>query len=165
MNYDVTIDQRQCRLELEQKDGQWLCQLDGREVRIDPVLLRHNVLSLLIDGVSYEVKREMIGTEVHLWIGGARYQAELRDPRSLHSRKAAGGAAEGTKKIVAPMPGKVVRVLVQEKMEVMAGQGVVVVEAMKMQNELKSPKQGIVRKVVVVEGANVSAGDVLLIID
>ena len=165
MNYDVTIDNRQCRLELAQKDGQWLCRLDGREVKIDPVLLRHNVLSLLIEGVSYEVKREVTGAEVHLWIGGARYQSELRDPRSLYNRRATGGAAEGSKKIVAPMPGKVVRVLVKEKMEVMAGQGVVVVEAMKMQNELKSPKQGIVQKVVVAEGASVSAGDVLLIVD
>jgi biotin carboxyl carrier protein len=63
------------------------------------------------------------------------------------------------------MPGKVVRVLVREKEEVQAGQGVVVVEAMKMQNELKSPKQGIVQKVMAKEGANVNAGDVLLIVE
>ena len=72
---------------------------------------------------------------------------------------------EGKKKIVAPMPGKVVRVLVKEGAEVEAGQGVVVVEAMKMQNELKSPKQGTVQKVIAVEGANVNAGDVLLIVE
>jgi biotin carboxyl carrier protein len=165
MNYDVTIDDKRYRLELARKDGQWHCHLDGRAVQVDPVLVRHNVLSLIIGGVSYEVKRELTASEVHLWIGSARYRTELRDPRALHSHRAESGTTEGAKKIVAPMPGKVVRVLVKEGMEVQAGQGVVVVEAMKMQNELKSPKQGIVRKAQVVEGANVNAGDVLMIVE
>ena len=169
MNYDVIIDNRHCRLELVRKgngkDGRWLCKLDGREVSVDPVLIRHDVLSLLIDGASYEIKRETTISETHLWVAGTGYRTEVRDPRSLHSHRASTGAAEGTKKILAPMPGKVVRVLVKEKMEVQAGQGVVVVEAMKMQNEMKSPKQGIVQKVAVAEGASVNAGDVLLIIN
>jgi|SRR6266700_2119929 len=165
MTYDVTIDDKHYRLELSHKDGKWLCHLDGREMQVDPALIGHNVLSLIIGGVSYEIKRELSAPDMHLWIGGARYRAELRDPRSLRSRRAESGAAEGTKKIMAPMPGKVVRVLVKEKMEVQAGQGVVVVEAMKMQNELKSPKQGIVQKVMVTEGANVKAGDVLLVVE
>jgi biotin carboxyl carrier protein len=165
MNYDVTIDDHHYRLELARKDGQWRCTLDGRAVQVDPVLLRHNVLSLIVGGVSYEIKRELTASEIHLWIGSARYRTELRDPRSLHSRHAESGSATGAKKIVAPMPGKVVRVLVKEGMEVQAGQGVVVVEAMKMQNELKSPKQGIVRKGMVAEGANVNAGDVLMVVE
>ena len=164
MNYDVTIDNRRCRLELARKDGRWLCKLDGREVDVDPVLIRHDVLSLLIGGASYEIKRETTPAGTHLWVGGKRYVAEVRDPRALRSSKSSADTAEGARKIVAPMPGKVVRVLVKEKAEVQAGQGVVVVEAMKMQNELKSPKQGIVQKVAVAEGANVNAGDVLLII-
>jgi biotin carboxyl carrier protein len=63
------------------------------------------------------------------------------------------------------MPGRIVRVLVKEKSEVEAGQGVVVVEAMKMQNEIKSPKKGMVQKVLAAEGANVNAGDVLAIVE
>jgi biotin carboxyl carrier protein len=165
MTYDVTIDEKHYRLELAHKDGQWLCHLDGREVHVDPVLVRHNVLSLIIGGVSYEIKRELSASDIYLWIGGARYRTEVRDPRSLQGRRAENGSAEGKKKITAPMPGKVVRVLVKETMEVQAGQGVVVVEAMKMQNELKSPKQGIVLRVMVAEGANVKAGDVLLVIE
>jgi biotin carboxyl carrier protein len=66
---------------------------------------------------------------------------------------------------VALMPGKVVRVLVEEKAEVEAGQGVIVVEAMKMQNEIKSPKQGTVVKIVAEVGASVNAGDVLAVIE
>jgi biotin carboxyl carrier protein len=63
------------------------------------------------------------------------------------------------------MPGKVVRVLAGEKTEVDAGQGVLVVEAMKMQNELKSPKKGIVQKILASEGAAVNAGDVLAVVE
>jgi biotin carboxyl carrier protein len=63
------------------------------------------------------------------------------------------------------MPGRIVRVLVTEKSEVEAGQGIVVVEAMKMQNEIKSPKKGVVQKVLAVQGAAVSAGDVLAIVE
>jgi biotin carboxyl carrier protein len=63
------------------------------------------------------------------------------------------------------MPGKVVRVLIPEKGEVKAGQGVLVVEAMKMQNEVKSPKDGTVEKIIAGEGTNVNAGDVLAIVE
>jgi len=165
MNYDVSVDGKAHRLELARKAEQWECKLDGRLVPVDVVMLRRNVMSLLIEGVSYEVRREHTVAGLRLSIGTKRYAVELKDPRSLHSRRAESGSTEGKKKIIAPMPGKVVRVLVQEKMEVQAGQGVVVVEAMKMQNELKSPKQGIVQKVMAVEGANVNAGDVLLIVE
>ena len=63
------------------------------------------------------------------------------------------------------MPGKIVRLLVTEKSEVEAGQGIVVVEAMKMQNEIKSPKKGVVQKILVAQGASVNAGDVLAIVE
>jgi biotin carboxyl carrier protein len=165
MNYDVFIDGKQYRLELDQLDGQWDCRLDGRAVTLDAVITRQNVLSLLMDGKSYEIKREISPTDLHLWVGSTRYAAELRDPRSLRSRRAEAESADGVKKIVAPMPGKVVRILVREGTEVQVGQGVIVVEAMKMQNALKSPKQGMVQKVVVAEGAAVNAGDVLVIVE
>ena len=66
---------------------------------------------------------------------------------------------------MASMPGKVVRILVRERAEVEAGQGIVIVEAMKMQNEIKSPKKGILRRLLAVEGNNVNAGDVLAIVE
>jgi pyruvate carboxylase subunit B len=70
--------------------------------------------------------------------------------------------AEGRQQVVAPMPGKVVRVLVSAGEQVEAGQGLLVVEAMKMQNEIRSPKSGTVEKVVASEGQAVNAGDVLV---
>lgn len=165
MIYDVSIDGKSYRLELEQLAGCWKCKLDGQEVQMDALLRRPDVLSILVAGCAYEVKRERSATDTHLWVGSARYAADLRDPRSWRSRPAGRGDEKGPRRLVALMPGKVVRVLVEEKAEVEAGQGVLVMEAMKMQNEIKSPKKGVVEKIVAVVGANVNAGDVLAIVE
>ncbi|HKD01435.1 MAG TPA: biotin/lipoyl-containing protein [Terriglobales bacterium] len=165
MIYDVTIDGQNYRLELDRIDGRWQCRLDDREVQMDAILARRDVLSLIISGTSYEVKRERTSTGLNLWVGPVRYAAELRDPRSLRSRKGTGADEKGPRKLVAPMPGKVVRLLVAEKARVEAGQGILVVEAMKMQNEIKSPRAGIVQKLVAAEGGAVNAGDVLAIVE
>ena len=164
MTYDVNIDDKSYRLELNRIDGRWECRVDGTAVEIDAVLARRDVLSILIEGKAYEIKRERTATDMHLWVGSVRYAAQLRDPRSLRSRGRADDE-KGPRKLLAPMPGKVVRVLVKEEAEVEAGQGVVVVEAMKMQNEIKSPKKGVVRKLVATEGTNVNAGDVLAVVE
>jgi biotin carboxyl carrier protein len=165
MTYDVTVNGTAHRLELERVEDVWKCRLDGREMVVDAVLARPDVLSLLIDGRSYEIKRERTATDLHLWVGSSRFGVELRDPRSLRSRRDGAGDASGPQKLVCPMPGKIVRVLVTEKSEVEAGQGIVVVEAMKMQNEIKSPKKGVVQKVLAAAGASVNAGDVLAIVE
>lgn len=165
MTYEVTIDGKAHRLDLERSDGTWQCKLDGREIKLDAVLARRDVLSILVDGKAYEVKRERSATDMHLWVGPVRYSAEIRDPRSLRGRKGAGGDEQGVKKLVAAMPGKVVRILTPEKSEVEAGQGILVVEAMKMQNEMKSPKKGVVQRIMAAEGAAVNAGDVLAIVE
>jgi biotin carboxyl carrier protein len=164
MTYDINVEGRNYRLELIRVDGRWETRIDGREVAIDAVLARRDVLSIILDGKAYEIKRERTATDMHLWVGPRRYAVQLRDPRSLRTRASADDG-KGPRKLLAPMPGKVVRVLLKEESEVEAGQGVVVVEAMKMQNEIKSPKKGIVRKIVAAEGAPVNAGDVLAIVE
>jgi len=164
MTYDVTIAGKNYRLELNYSEGRWECRLDGRAMQIDAVLARRDVLSLIIDGRAYEIKRERTATDLHLWVGSVRYAAQLRDRRSLRSRASADDE-KGPRKLMAPMPGKIVRVLVEENAEVDAGQGLLVVEAMKMQSEIKSPKKGVVRKMVATEGASVSAGDVLAVVE
>jgi biotin carboxyl carrier protein len=165
MVYEITIDGKPHRLELEKADGGWDCRFDGRQFKVDAVVTRRDVLSLLIDGHSYEIKREQTATDLHMWVGNQRFAVELRDPRSLRSRRAGAGDEKGPRKLVAPMPGRIVRVLASEKAEVEAGQGLVVVEAMKMQNEIKSPKKGTVQKMMAVPGAAVNAGDVLAIVE
>jgi biotin carboxyl carrier protein len=165
MLYEVTIDGENHRLELERTDGGWQCRLDGLPVSVDAVLSRSNVLSLLMNGKSYEIKRELTPTGTNIWVGATLYAAQIRDPRSLLRRRNGVGDDQSPKKLVAPMPGKVVRILAREMMEVEAGQGILIVEAMKMQNEIKSPKKGIVQKLLAAEGSNVNAGDVLAIVE
>jgi biotin carboxyl carrier protein len=164
MIYDVNIEGKNYRLELNRVDSRWECRLDGHAVEIDAILTRRDVLSIILGGQAYEIKRERTANDLHLWVGSVRYAVQLRDPRSLRSRASADDG-KGPRKLLAPMPGKVVRVLVEEESEVEAGQGVVVVEAMKMQNEIKSPKKGVVRKLIAAAGANVNAGDVLAVVE
>lgn len=164
MTYEVTIEGKSYRLELEHGDAQWSCRLDGREIAVDAVLARPDVLSLRIGDKAFEVKCERVGKDLHFWVGSQRFAADVRDPRSLRSRTQTADD-HGPKKLTAPMPGKVVRVLVQEGDDVEAGAGVVVVEAMKMQNEIKSPKKGKVQKILAAPGAAVNAGDVLAVVE
>ncbi len=165
MHYEVTIDDKTYRLELVRSARGWHCRLDGEEVGVDGVLVERDVLSLLIDGKAYEIKRERTPNGLYFSLGRGRYAAELRDPRSLGGRRRKTGGDPGVKKLLAPMPGKVVRVLLREHAEVELGQGVVVVEAMKMQNEVRSPKKGIVQKILADVGTAVNAGDVLAIVE
>ncbi len=161
MIYEVTIAGKTYKVDLSRAESGWRCRLDGREVPLDITATREGVFSLLLDGKSYEVKQENTATETNIVVGHERFNAAVRDPRSFRSRNRAGAAGEGVKKILAPMPGKIVRILAQPGTEVEAGQGVLVVEAMKMQNELKSPKKGILKKLNAIEGTPVEAGQVL----
>jgi biotin carboxyl carrier protein len=164
MTYEIAIDGESYRLDLSHAEGRWSCRVDGREVEVDAVLARPNVLSLRIGNKAYEVKCERVGGDVHIWVGSRRFAAGVRDPRSLRSRTRTVDD-HGPKKLTAPMPGKVVRILLSQGTEVEAGTGVLVVEAMKMQNEVKSPKKGTIQKILVSEGAAVNAGDVLAIVE
>ena len=164
MIYEISIDGKSYRLELNQAEKRWTCRLDGREIEVDAVLARPDVISLRLGNKAYEVKCERVGSDLHLWVGSVRYEAEVRDPRSLRSRMRAVDD-HGPRKLTAPMPGKVVRILLREGAEVESGTGILVVEAMKMQNEVKSPKKGKIQKIVVMEGAAVNSGDVLGIVE
>ena len=161
MIYEVSIGEQSYRVEVERGDSGWKCKLNGQELPVDVVPGEDGVLSLLLNGKSYEVKQENSATETKVVVGQERFNVSVRDPRSFRSRRRAGDAAQGIRKITAPMPGKVVRVLAPEGTAVEAGQSVIVIEAMKMQNELKAPKNGVVKKINVSEGAAVEAGQAL----
>ena len=161
MIYEVVIDQKTYQVELVRAESGWRCRLNGHEFPADVVFSRTGVLSILVAGKSYEVKQETTGAETRIVVGHERFAATVRDPRSLRSRRRSSGASEGVKKVSAPMPGKVVRILAPAGTEVEAGQPVLVIEAMKMQNELKAPKKGKVKRITVSEGAAVEAGQVL----
>ena len=177
MTYEIIVDGRAYVVELRagDKSGEWWSRIseagakgakeERREVSFNAVFTGDDVLSLLLEGVSHEVKQDAIGRSRYLAVDGRRYEVGIRDPRSLRARRAVAGDEDGPRKLLASMPGKIVRVLAPEGSAVEAGQGVIVVEAMKMQNELKSPKSGVVKKVLAAEGAAVNAGDTLVIVE
>ena len=139
-------------------------ELDGLEGRADIREIGPGVYSILLGARSFEVKIEYGEDGYSAVVGGRRYQIAVRDPRRL-SRGGAGLADAGPLKLTAPMPGRVVRVMVEEGQTVASGQGLVVVEAMKMQNEIKSPKAGVVKAVHIKQGGSVSAGQALLVVE
>ncbi|MES1262163.1 MAG: acetyl-CoA carboxylase biotin carboxyl carrier protein subunit [Acidobacteriota bacterium] len=118
------------------------------------------VYSVIEDGASYEVRAA--GSEIT--IGGFRFEVTIDDPRRW-IRPGGAACTHGPVSIQAPMPGKIVRVLVAAGDEVTAGQGIVVIEAMKMQNELKSPRAGRVTTLRAKENDSVNAGAVLALIE
>lgn len=137
------------------------CVVDGQPMRVDAQLLQAGVMSLVVEGRQYRCVLDGDG----VWIGGRRFGFEVDDPRSLRGRRGAGAGVEGPRPVKAPMPGRVVRVLVAAGDEVAEGAGVVVIEAMKMQNELKAPKAGRVTRVAVAVGDTVGSGDVLAVVE
>jgi biotin carboxyl carrier protein len=128
------------------------------------VEVRPGVYSILDGGHSVEARVVANEGGYRVYINGLPYEVEVFDPRDRKSSPAQAGG-HGPRRVAAPMPGKVIRTLVEVGAEVSAGEGLVVVEAMKMQNEMKSPKRGRVIELRVRAGATVSAGEVLVVVD
>jgi biotin carboxyl carrier protein len=141
--------------------GRLECAVDDRAIDVDAQTIEPGILSLIVDGRQYRCLLD----EDAIVIAGRRYEFVVDDPRSLRGRRAANDGGAGPRAVKAPMPGRVVRVLVSEGDEVDERQGLVVIEAMKMQNELRSPKAGRVAKVAVATDQTVEAGAVLIIVE
>lgn len=135
--------------------------VDGERFPADARVLEPGVISLLVAGRQY---RCVLDGDAVI-IDGRRYAFEVDDPRSLAGRRRAGGGAAGPRPVKSPMPGRVVRLLVEQGDEVDEHQGVIVIEAMKMQNELKAPKAGRVASIAVGVGDTVGAGEVLVVVE
>jgi biotin carboxyl carrier protein len=158
---EVVVNGRAAKLEVDA--NKLLYKPEGaealeREFSIEP--LAPGSYSVLIGGRSYHV----VAAGGMIRVNRRAFQVEVFDPREMRGRKNA-AAGEGRQKIAAMMPGKVVRVLVEQGDTVEAGHGLVVVEAMKMQNEMKSPKAGRVIEVKTRPEATVAAGEVLMVIE
>jgi biotin carboxyl carrier protein len=163
MIFDATVDGRTIRVEVRGQDGRHTVVLDGHPLAVDARETGRHFLSLLIDGRSHEA-----GIEKRP--GG--YTIVLDDDVvAVDLAEAARGAAApaktsgGPARIVAPMPGKIVRVLVTQGQAVEAGQGLVVIEAMKMENELKAPRAGFIKDVSARDGQAVDAGALLVVLE
>jgi len=149
-------------VELIPKGSEYEFTLDGQPVEAEAVQLSPHTISVLLGGQSFEihVSRSADG-KLKLQCGPHEYSAEVHDPRAWRGRKQGALEVEGRAEVPAPMPGKVIRLLVASGDSVAAGQGLLVVEAMKMQNEIRSPKSGKVVRLLAKEGQNVNAGDIL----
>jgi biotin carboxyl carrier protein len=173
MHYEVNIGEKTYQLDLERenrRENRWLCKLNGREIAVDAVQVSESSLSMLVGGTSFRIQREggggaNGGDAQRISVDGKPYEITLRDARSLRGRKRTAAGDSGPLRIRASMPGKVVRVLAKPGDSVQVGTGILVVEAMKMQNEVRSPKDGLVKELLAREGMNVNAGDVLAVLE
>lgn len=165
MKYEVRISGKTRVVEFARSGDGWQAKLDGEAGVADVVETAPNAFSILVSGQSHQIC-VVPSSEgpLELQTGGFEFSAEVIDPRSWSGRRHGGAEAEGRQQIAAPMPGKVVRLLVKAGDAVEAGQGLLVVEAMKMQNEIRSPKRGTVERVLVAEGQAVNAGEVLCVV-
>lgn len=153
-------------VELERLASGWKISLDGQLIDADVAEISPNTISVLLHGESHEIRlAPATAASLIIQTGTHEFIAEVIDPRAWSGRRHSHTELEGRQQIVAPMPGKVIRVLVQPGEKVQAGQGLLVVEAMKMQNEIRSPKTGTLERILVTEGQPVNAGDVLALVD
>ncbi len=171
MTFEVDINGRSRTVSVERTaQGRYRLTVDGRPHDVDAARIGALGLSLLVDaaeGVSRDVQVAPAGRtgELLIRIDGRIVAATVNGRRTGRAASDAGTHAHGEQSIVAPMPGRVVRILVAPGDAVTARQGVVVVEAMKMENELRAPKDGRVKDIAVEPGASVEAGRVLVVIE
>ena len=167
MKYDILFDGAPCSAEVTRsavEASHVVAAINGGLVEADVVKISPDVYSILLRGRSLEVRVEALADRLTLHTAGREYRVEIADPRSWRRIRSGGIDLAGRQQISAPMAGKVVRVLVAAGQHVETGQGLLVVEAMKMQNEIRSPKTGTIERLLAKEGQAVTAGEILAVI-
>ncbi|HMG33307.1 MAG TPA: biotin/lipoyl-containing protein [Blastocatellia bacterium] len=164
MRIETAIDNRPVTLEMEQRNGRVLVQVDGRTYEVEVLRPEPGILQLMVGNEVFEARVWMASSgSLQVQLRDQIFSVEIIDRK--HRRPQHDHGLEGKQQLTAPMPGKVIKVLVPVGSEVEAGQGVVVVEAMKMQNEVKSPKSGRVIEIRVSAGDTVIANQLLAIVE
>jgi biotin carboxyl carrier protein len=170
MTFEIEINGRLRSVRIERAgppDHRFRVSVDGAARIVDAVAVEDDTLSLVLPEEGHDSHEigfadGLLPNEVAVYTHGGALHAIVNGRRS---RQGAQAASSGTQRIIAPMPGKVLRVLVSPGDEVAARQPLVVVEAMKMENELSAPRGGRVRDVVVEEGVSVEAGRLLVVVE
>ena len=163
MKLIAKVDGERLNVEVVRGDTQVTATVDGREYALDISEPEPNIYTFRSGGKLTEAFVSAGGSKVT--IGGHEFEIDLTDPKRLRGSSVDAEHADGVAEIKTAMPGKVVRILVKAGAEVQKGDGVLVVEAMKMQNEMKSPKDGVVKEIRTTEGSTVNAGDILAVIE
>lgn len=165
MQYEVEIGGRVRHVHVHRVNGRFVVNVDGRESTIDAVRIDTHTLSLLVGAASHEVTVALDQGTGQLTVGvGPVPLAVALNGRRRWGRKDDGGQGTGPERLVAPMPGKIVRVLVRPGDPVRPRQPLVVIEAMKMENELRALRDGAVAEVLVQEGQSVDVGALLVVV-
>ena len=168
MHYVAIVGGQERQVEItEIATDRYLLVIDDRHLEVDAREVSPSTLSLLLGEQAYNIELERTDAGGNVLVRGQVVPIEVFDLRRMRVRRAqeASAAPDGPAVVAAPMPGKVVAVLVKEGQEVTAGQGLVVVEAMKMENELRAPKAGTVRQIRAEVGAAVESGAPLCVVE
>ena len=168
MKFHAEVDDESLQVELKREGSKVFANIDGRRYELEASEPEPGVFLFKHEGRVYEASvsgPRSAGGPTHVRIGKNEFDIRLVDPKKLRGTGAIADQADGPAQIKTAMPGKVVRVLVATGAEVEAGDGIIVVEAMKMQNELKAPKSGVVKDIRVKEGSTVGAGEILATIE
>jgi biotin carboxyl carrier protein len=162
MKLIAELNNEKYNLEFKREADKVFAKIDDREYELEASEVEPNVWLLKHNNQIHQI---YVAPNSIVNVGNNQFEINLIDPKRLRSSALGDVSADGIAQIKTAMPGKVVRILVEEGAEVLQGDGILIVEAMKMQNEMKSPKDGIVKEIKVAEGATVNAGDVLAIIE
>ena len=162
MRLDAIVDGRTIRVEVRRKAEGYVVTLDGATLEVDLVETSEHFASLILDGLSHDVGLEKRSDVYRVHLPDDTIAVALAEASRDGARRPR--PADGPMLLTAPMPGRVVRVLAEEGREVEPGQGLVVIEAMKMENELKAPRKGHVHEIAVREGQAVEAGALLVVV-
>lgn len=177
MKFVGIIDQQEHRITVDDHDkvdGIYTIELDGKMFHVDAQAMPSQIVSALIDHKSYDLdlddkdrSSDPLDGQFSVRVRGRVVSLEMLEHRRKKMKDAAIAhfAHTGIVQVASPMPGKILRYLVEEGDQVVEGQGLVVVEAMKMENELQSPKDGSVKKIQIPAGAAVDGGTILMVIE
>ncbi len=165
MGYVAVIDGEELPVTIVKEGDQHRIRVGDCELVVDDFWTRTDLVSFIMDGRSFQVDIHSDGDHYGVMIEGEQFEFELYDERKAMLKVGAALGTEGVQEIKTSMPGMIVKVLVKEGDEVSEGDGLVIVEAMKMENEMKSPKDGVVVKVGIGEGDAVEAGALLVVVE
>lgn len=167
MRYEVEIGGRLRQLVVTRTGDGFAVSVDGRTRQVDAARIDAHTLSLVVDSVwsaDVSIAADPVSGQLTVHVGSTPIAVTLNGRRRWGRKNEGAGSGSGPQRLTAPMPGKVVRVLVKAGDLVTARQPVVVVEAMKMENELRASREGTVADIHVREGMSVDAGALLLVI-
>lgn len=162
MILQIDCNDRRVMVELEDPTGLRRVTVDGKEVQYDCTRLPNGHYSMIVGGRVFDFIVDLTNGNGSVTARGGSYALKVADTRRLLAKREVEEGRSGLQRLTADMPGKVVRVLVREGESVAYDQGLLVLEAMKMQNEIRAPKSGIIREIGAAEGRAVSTGEFLL---